>query len=363
MNYLSPFHILPDGFEAKGLIDKKSLKQARKVLFAEFELQGKTTIFINEQEYDKDAILKFFERLEKDNNLAFHALIFQHKPLLHFLEKGLIKYYPAARAFITAKKYPNADQFILFIAPYVAKHYNQLLLQSLRQNNYDDLFQLVNNEFPLPSQYQSTAYQSAYRWYHQKQRDVEAIEQDLADGEFVSGTRIYELIEPGFIHNFNQMPLYFFEIRDKYAFKLYEIIVLLNNKYKRTELARSILDAGILLDVDHRTHEYFTNADGVIDKKTKKTKRKSWLWLYVILQLVFIIFRISTCNNSSSSFDYKKNHLHIPNNFGTDEVQDYIDIMPSDTRQAKKRFDSLIKSLERYNDLDTSITKEPAKVD
>lgn len=308
MNYLSPFHILPDGFEVGSSVDKNTLKQARKVILAEFELQGDTTIFINEREYDKDSILKFFSDLEKDTNLQFHSIIFQNKSLLNFLEKGNIEDYRATANFIVTKAYPKQEAFTQFIAPYFVHHYNQLLFNTLRHGNNSDLFLLTEDKFPLPSQYESTAYQAAYRWFHQKQREVKDVEQALIDGDFVSGSQIYELIDPNFINNFNQMPLYFFEIRDRYAFKLYELVVLLNNKYNRTELARSVLDAGILLNVDDRTHEYFVKADGIVDKTKTKTKRSNWIWVYLVAQVLLVAVRFSTCNNSSSSsslYDYR----------------------------------------------------------
>ena len=346
MNYLSPFHILPKGFENKAILDKKTLKQARKVLLTEFELQGQTTIFINEQEFDKDAILKFFDKLEKDTNLEFHATIFQNKSLLRFLEKGLVDDYEVAAKFIATNDYSNPEQFRQFIASYFITNYNNLLYNALRTNNKDELFPLIEIPFPFSAQYESSAYQSSYRWYHQQLRQAEEIEKSLEDGQFVSSKQVYELIDPAFIHNFNQLPHYFYDIRDKYAFKLYELIVLLNNKYKRTELARALLDAGILLDVDDYTHKYFVNADEIIDKKTKKKKSLNWLWIYLVAQLIFILFKISTCDNSSTSPNYEFNS--IPSNF---YVPNSLDSMLNNSSTNSfynlEELDSMIKEIKK----------------
>jgi|GEM_PF-1970246 hypothetical protein len=304
MNYLSPFYILPPEFSEGREIDKKTLKQARKVLMAEFELQGQSTIFINEKEYDKDGILKFFEQLEKDANFEFHSFIFQNRLLLSFLENGDIESYQAASDVILEKKCGHDTAFISFIAPYFTAHYNKLLYQALRNNSQADLSQLLEKEFPLPPVYEAAAYQLSYRWFHQQLRKVEQTEQELLNEEFVSGTRIYELIEPLFILNFNRMSMYFFDIRDKYAFKLYEIVVLLNNEYKRTELARSVLDEGIKLNVEHRTHQYYVQADKIVESKQKTKKRYNWLIFYVIAQVLFFVIKLSTCNDSPSTSDY-----------------------------------------------------------
>ncbi|MFK7948492.1 MAG: hypothetical protein AB8G11_12950 [Saprospiraceae bacterium] len=347
MNYLSPFHILPKGFENKAVLDKKTLKQARKILLAEFELQGQTTIFINEQEYDKDAILKFFDELEKDANLEFHVIIFQNKSLLRFLEKGQIEDYESAAKYVSSKNYPSVEKFQQFVAPYFVTNYNNLLYNSLRANNKNDLFVLIDTSFPFSTEHESTAYQASYRWCHQQLRQAEKIEKDLEDGQFVSSKQVYELIDPSFIYNFNLLPNYFYDIRDKYAFKLYELIVLLNNKYKRVELARALLDAGILLKADEFTHKYYINADKIIDKKVKKKRSRNWLWIYLVAQFIFIVFKISTCNRSSTpSYDYKFNNispeLYIPNiidsslnNIGYNSFYDTAEL------------DSLIKEIEK----------------
>ena len=349
MRYLSPFHILPKGFENKAVLDKRTLKQARKVLLAEFELQGQTTIFINEQEYDKDAILKFFDKLEKDTHLEFHTLIFQNKSLLRFLEHGQIEDYEVAAAFIAANDYPNPEQFQQFIAPYFVTNYNNLLYKSLRTNNKNELFPLVNVAFPLSSEYEPSAYQSSYRWYHQQLRQVEKIEKALEEDQFVPSRQIYELIDPAFIHNFNQLPDYFFDIRDKYAFKLYELIVLLNNTHKRIELARTVLDAGMLLKVDDFTHEYYINADKIIEKKAKQKSRPNWLWIYLVAQVIFILFRIATCNNSSTpSYEYNFNHIS-PNRYVPSLIDSNLTTPQQHSINNLEKLDSMIQALEKIS--------------
>lgn len=346
MKYLSPFHILPKDFEKKVVLDKKTLKQARKIVLAEFELQGQTTIFINDQEFDKNAVLRFFDNLEKDTNLELHSIIFKEKYLLHFLEKSDIEDYPKVANFIASKNYPNPQKFQQFVAPYFTTVYNDLLYNALRINDKDKLFLLIEQPFPLATEYESSAYQSSYRWFHQRLLRVEELEKALKEGEFVSSKDVYELIDPSFIQIFNELPAYFSIIRDKYAFKLYELIVLLNNKYKRVELARDVLDAGKLLKADDFTKQYYSNADKVIDKKTKRKSRFNWLWIYIIAQLIFIFFRIGKCNQSSSpSYNYEfkpiPQELYVP---------DFNEILKEENVESLQRldnFDSLIKEINK----------------
>jgi plasmid maintenance system killer protein len=343
--------VLPEEFTEGREIDKNTLKQARKVLMAEFELQGQATIFIHEREYDKDGVLKFFENLETDANFEFHRFIFQDKPLLRFLEKGDIESYTAAVNTIIDQKEKNDLAFISFIAPYVNFYYNKLLYNALRNNLQNDLSILLNQNFPLSTEYEAAAYQLAYRWYHQKMREVETIEQELLRKEFVAGSRIYALVEPSFIVNFNRMSMYFFDIRDKYAFKLYEIVVLLNNEYKRTELARSVLDEGIKLNVDEQTHHYYVQADKVIEQKEAPKNRYNWLVFYVIAQILFVLIRVSTCNTPSRpTYDFpiethqpKFNHTFDDTSFYVSPFKNLVDL------EELEKLDSMVKALEKYN--------------
>jgi hypothetical protein len=353
MNYLSPFYILPEVFAEGREIDKSTLKQARKVLMAEFELQGQATIFIHEKEYDKDGVLKFFEDLEKDTNFEFHRLIFHDKPLLKFLEKGDIKSYKSTVNTIFEIKEKNDFNFISFIAPYFIFHYNELLYNALRNNSQYDLFILLNEKFPFSAEYEAAAYQLTYRWYHQKLREVEAIEQELLQKEFVSGSRIYALIEPSFMMNFNKMSKYFFDVRDKYAFKLYEIIVLLNNEFKRTELARAVLDEGIKLNVDDRTHRYYVEADKVVDKKEAPNKRYNWLIFYLIAQVLLVLTRFSTCNTPSRpTYDFPINTYQPEFDSPFEDTSFYASpFKNSVTLEELEKLDSMIKALEKYKSI------------
>jgi hypothetical protein len=348
MNYLSPFYILPKEFAEGREIDKNTLKKARKVLMAEFELQGQTTIFITEKEYDKDGVLKFFEALEKDVNFEFHRLIFQDKPLLSFLEKGNIKSYKSAAKTIFEKKEENDFNFISFIAPYFTFHYNKLLYNILRNNSQHDLLILLYENFPLFLEYEAAAYQLTYRWYHQRLREVEAVEKALLNKGFVPGKEIYDLIAPSFMMNFNKMPIYFFDIRDKYAFKLYEIIVLLNNEFKRTELARAILDEGIKLDVDDRTHRYYVEADKLVEQKEVPKSRYNWLIFYIIAQVLFFMLKIGTCNNSSTpTYDFSPIEMYQPKFEYTAPEDSTFHKLLEDNRQELINLDSVRKALEK----------------
>ncbi len=302
MKYLSPFYILPEGFEIGSLNDKKSLKKARKLVLAEFELLGKTTIIVNGQELDKNAVLNYFEALEKDSNLNFHIEIFQNKPLLSFLENGLIKDYQAATNSILNYQYQQEENnsFIDFVAPYITSHFSDLFTKAIRQKDLKTFDILIEKEFPLPQKYEVNAYQSVYRWYHSKLRNVEQIEASLHQRKFISSKDIKALIDRNFINIFNRLPMYFHNVRDRYAFQLYQIVVVLNNDLKRISLAREIVDVGLHIKADYSTLQYFKEANKVIDHDVKQEGKFNWIWLFLIFQGIMIISRIATCNNAST---------------------------------------------------------------
>ena len=349
LNYLSPFHILPDGIEIENLSNKKILKRARKLVLAEFELQNTTTIIINNQTFDKDAVLKYFEALEKDLNLNFHAIIFNNKALLSFLETTNIKRYEEAIAVIKPQEYQsNNDAFISFIAPYFTHNFNELFSKAIKQNDKLILDVLLKEDFPLPQKYEVDAYRSAYRWYHSKLRNAEEIEGLLNQKKFVNSESIHELIDLTFIETFNQLPTYFYNVRDEYAFQLYEIVFVLNNELKRVSLARSIVDAGLQFDVEYSTMQYFEAASKVIESDNKKGGKYNWISLYVIFQAILIIFRVATCNDSSSSNNYNFDNSDfkyvLPKPF-EDSVfkENNVRMLDKQFKGNRRKLDSLIK--------------------
>jgi hypothetical protein len=295
MKYTSPFHILPEGFSVGDLASKSVLKQARKRLLAEFELLGTSTIFINEQAFDKDTVLKFFDKLETDANLDLHAQIFQFKPLLSFLEKENVTEYAQVCNFLEEQKSKENTRLLDFISPYFAEVFDKVFFEAVRKRFYLERF--LDVAFPLDNAYESRAYQSTYRWFYSKINEVKDIENDLKSNVFVQSSRVYEMINPSVLDTFNKMPQYFFNSRDLFAFRLYEVVVLLNNKYERTELAREVIDAGLKLEVTERTKRYFTEADKIVEKK-KKGKWREWVIPFFILQFILAIIRWDGCESS-----------------------------------------------------------------
>ncbi|MVM35157.1 hypothetical protein GO755_34355 [Spirosoma sp. HMF4905] len=95
MSYQSPLHLLdslqiqPDQLNPAGLI------QIRKKLLAEFNLTAAITISVGDKQYTKDEALKAIDQLKEVQYLNDHAVIFQDKSLLAWLEHPTTAAFPA----------------------------------------------------------------------------------------------------------------------------------------------------------------------------------------------------------------------------------------------------------------------------
>lgn len=90
-------------------------------MLLQFDLQQQTTVTINGAEYDKAAILSFFEELKTDGE--FHLRIYQNKGLLNFLEKGNIRF------FSNRQSWPDLDDpaFRQWVSPYFIEQMSALV--------------------------------------------------------------------------------------------------------------------------------------------------------------------------------------------------------------------------------------------
>lgn len=247
MNYISPFHII--NFNDIQTPSKEELRRAKKRYLAEFELVETTTINIKGQALDKNDLLNFFTRLEADQDFNFHQIIFQDKPLLGFLERGELAFFLQPRH----GHYWSDRAFLKFIAPYFTTQFDRILLQAVKQQDETVIQQLFNIIFPLPQRYESMAYKSTYRYFYGQILELEAGLKKLRDNIFIPDSELITYIHPTRISLLNILPAYFEGSRNAYAMALQKLAILLHNEFKRTSLARDLLEGGLHLTLDAHT--------------------------------------------------------------------------------------------------------------
>lgn len=252
MNYINPFHILSSHVRDGEKIDKALLKRVKKRLLSEFELLDSPTIFIGDNEFDKNAVLQFFDKIEKDQALYQHWQIYQNKPLLDFLEKGDLTFFKRSNAI---EEVVNDEKLFHYVSPYLVEQFNDELYDAVRKMDIRQTRLLSKNIQALDSKREINAYQKTYRYLRGKTQDLKVTVEDAKrKNHRVLDSEVEGFLHPSFMTVFNFLADHYFErIRNEYAIQLESLAINLHNTTRRTDLAIECLEAGLELNISEDT--------------------------------------------------------------------------------------------------------------
>ena len=133
MYYLNPItllsHFLP---HTGGAWSAQHLKQAQKVILAEFELRGTVTVEVAGREWDKDSILKVLEEFADEKRRIHYQKIMEFPSLEDFLSHGTLTFFQDKNAQMLFQD----PAFSAFVMPYFAPQYQKKLLTALQALKY-----------------------------------------------------------------------------------------------------------------------------------------------------------------------------------------------------------------------------------
>lgn len=278
MTYLNPFHILANHVREGEKVDKTLLRRVKKRLLSEFELFDASTITIGEQEFDKNAILQFFDKLEKDKSLHQHWQVYNNQPLLAFLEKGDLDYFKRTNAMADIL----ADEKLFqFIQPNLVHQFNDALYDAVRKMDIRLTRLLSKNIQELPNQPETAIYQKTYRYLRGKIQDLDDTGKSiLRPNERVLDSEIEDFLHPSFMAVMNLLADHYFQqLRNDYALQLEKMAINLHNIAHRTPLAIESIEAGLELNISeathNRLHHLLKQLQTVGGKKIPKSKNKT----------------------------------------------------------------------------------------
>lgn len=278
MNYINPFHILSSHVRDGEKIDKALLKRVKKRLFSEFELLDSATIFIGDNEFDKNAILHFFDKIEKDKALYQHWQIYQNKPLLEFLEKGDLTFFKRSNAI---EEIITDEKLFHYISPYLVEQFNDELYEAIRKNDIRQARLLSKSIQALKNREETNAYQKTYRYLRGKIQDLKLTAENAKNTQHrVLDSEVENFLHPSFMTIFNLLADHYFErIRNEYAIQLETLAVNLHNTSRRTDLGIECLEAGLELNLNEDSISRLNyvlqqlqtkNGKKIPERKTKK---------------------------------------------------------------------------------------------
>ena len=222
MSYTNPFILLdlPDPL-TPSMITPAFLRQEKKRLMAEFELEEATVIEVGGRELDKDRVLSLFEELETEDLRQHHLRVFMEAGLMEFLEDASLEYfYNGGISQLPA----HSDEFLTFIGPHFSRSFNSRLFNAFRQKDWEEVNLMCKHALPLSAVHKASCYQDTYRQLHAEINELEAYAEELHLGKLPDG-KVQDIGDELMIDTLNQLPEYFRSSRDKYALALESVAI------------------------------------------------------------------------------------------------------------------------------------------
>lgn len=301
MRYLSPTS-LPDSPPIDPP-DKKALLLQRRKLLAELELSADGILHLKDRPFSRNDILEYFETLQDDTILQYHAALSKDEILLSFLEEGILG---EDAQFAEAAIYDDAG-FIIWISPYFYTAFTAFVTECLQQTDEIGLRALLHNRLLL------TAYDEEQAWFHIGQlleNNIAQLEhfhqQAEQDNTAPPAGDIDPLAADDLIQLILLLPQHpFAGLRDRYAIALMQVAILTFNKNKEKRgTAQKWLENARLLAVSEELAAEISEKVQEVEKIRKKPDagivRAAVIMGIIILK--FVVFQ----SPHSSSYDIPK---------------------------------------------------------
>lgn len=159
MHFLNPISLLSEFLpEWSDGLSPEQIKQARKVILAELELQQAVTLMVNGQEWDKDSILKGLEQLGDKAVYSHYHRIHASPALEAFLLKGDTAFFFGKNAHTP---FEEAD-FVKFVMPYFAPRYQKALLWGIQQQKHRLVKSMCELALFIPPNWAPVCYEQTF---------------------------------------------------------------------------------------------------------------------------------------------------------------------------------------------------------
>lgn len=319
MQYISPFSFLPS--TPSSTFTRKDIVLAKRKLLAEFELLGTSTIIHNNKEISRNDVLIFFEELEKSNDLNFHALVASNKELLYFLEIHKVEHH---FNFDLDHEKINAE-FVEWLSPYYAAAFKDCSYQYFRKLQLPELQVLIKNQSLMTADDRYTSWQPVENYFHSLVQQFEHFNTHEVGGSDEAKISKFTKFEQ--VDIIALLPTDIFQhLINEYAFEMMRSSIDVFNRIQNQEWAIIILDNALSLPVDEENKIQLINKKNEMqDIMSKPTPTYSspgrssgnndstWAIVRIIAFAIFFIYRLSTCNETTS---YNADKFNSSNYYG-----------------------------------------------
>ncbi len=286
MTYNSPLHLLTSLNIDANEVNDESIIRVRKKLIADFNLNGKISIKINNKEYTKDEILKDIDKLKDLKNLPNHLEIFKNKKILNWLENPS-PYFFQSHDIIQFLKGKEKDEFYGYLIGGILFECLIFLVKKRNFKNTSNILAIVNS---LVIKNEHEYHEKIFNEVNNMIIDIE--ERTEKDWEYSDITELAFMKDPEFVDFLNYLPQQFITVKDKYCNAATNYIA--NFQRRSPGHCREISEMLVQTECSFHIKELIENNNAILSKNTKKTEESSPIsGFFSIISLLLLIIRIA----------------------------------------------------------------------
>lgn len=310
-SYRSPVRLVKHAAEETEVYSSQAISRARKKMMAEIALAGDEVV-IDDVAYSRNDASTLLDSIT-EQNWKVHSTIYAHKGLLDFLEKEEFN----NEALRKADAYLYNAAFVQAVSPYFAHSFNTVSGKLIRQENFEELLQLLNYQGYILPEHSHEAYQKLRNYldelnYTLRNLSWEKFFEDEAVLHFVFSDEWKRCI--------NKLPSSFTALRDELVEQITNIVLRFQHKATWYYLHQVLVQLKTIETNDFNRSEV-ERIDKIIYENSRieggKTGRRRYkddgevstgriIWW--VIWIIIVIVRVTTCNNrssSTSSYDFQ----------------------------------------------------------
>ena len=250
--------------------------------------EPKEKVYLNGTKIGKEAALELLTELSKENVRSYHIEIFNNKKLLNFLEYGHLNYFRTQQPMRANQK----EGFYQFIAPYFADQYSETLMQAIKTQDTETLQMLSKSTLPIVEDFEDQCYRHANRYVQDTINTLKSLQKDF-QVEALSERQLMAYLPNKTIELYNMLPDYFFVARNLIGNEVYQVALVMSQRFGRSDSAAVLIRQGLKLRLDTTVRE---NLQGLLDRFKLRYKAPSFMVLGIAA--VLLLFLIQYLENT-----------------------------------------------------------------
>ena len=245
VNYLNPYELIDlNADSAEAYDDTKLIQRLKKAMLQELELEDGKLPWLDSEHIDKSKAIGIVDELNDQTKRTYHRLVYENKPLLGFLSKGMHE------LFLVDESYSPVE-FILeieadpafknWLGDLFVKQYSAVLSNAIEAGEIVVLESLLDGRRWVPEEKQLECFAKA-RTIVEKMIDPIVEADKNADTKKYTTAEVAAILKVGKLDEIlNLLPVYFEDFQDKVIHAIRGIAVSTVNKHGDNEGALEII--------------------------------------------------------------------------------------------------------------------------